>query len=302
MALLYFEDDLSNRITHLSKANYYQRKPLKRLRLLAWCYLYRGTINAYLNHLEQLNLLWLIDSHPLYIEKPLKPYGCLTWSKQQRLTYLEDHFSFVHNKLGNKLHQVYSEQGLVLFDVQDRKEQNYSVKLYQGEEREGSMGLILTNTLNQTIYSLSFTIYGNDKPCLHIGNVQGANDSVENRSKVIVELTRTCFGLRPKALILEVLLMLARHWGVEQVTGVSNKGHIYQAMRYTGSKKQSCRFNYDQFWQEYEGTLLNKHLYQIPTSPKRKCLDDLSTSKRSMYKKRYQWLEQMEIELSTLTK
>ncbi|RLV59226.1 DUF535 domain-containing protein [Parashewanella curva] len=302
MAVLFFGSEVSNKVNLLSNADYYQRKPLKRIRLLAWSLIYRTTLNTYLNHLEQLNLLWLIESHPLFIEKPLKPYGLVTWSIQQRLAYLLDHFDFVQAQLGNKLHQVYSPQGLVLFAFKDRNGQSYTIKLYQGEAREGSTGLILTNHLNQSIYSLSFTVFGNDKPRLHIGNVQGANSSVVDRSKVIVELTRTCFGLRPKALIVEVLIMLARHWGIEQITAVSNRGHIYQAIRYTGSKKHSCNFNYDQLWQEYKATELNEYLFQLPSTLTRKRLETLSTSKRSLYRKRYQWLEQLSNQISISTK
>ncbi len=151
----------------------------------------------------------------------------------------------------------------------------------------------LTNQKNQKIYSLSFTIFGKEKLSIHIGNLQGASDNVENRQAIIKTLTRTNHGLRPKGLVLEVLYLLSDIWNVNSITAISNNGHIYQSRRYIGSKKQACDFNYNTFWTEYNGSLLDTFTYKLPQYPPRKDLEILSASKRSLYTKRYAWLEDL---------
>ncbi len=52
--------------------------------------------------------------------------------------------------------------------------------------------------------------------------------------------------------MVELLIMFAKASGFERIVGVANKGHIYQAMRYTGSKKDAIVFDYDELWSGIE--------------------------------------------------
>lgn len=107
---------------------------------------------------------------------------------------------------------------------------------------------------------------------IHIGALQGPGPNVENRQEIIRQLTHQLHGLRPKALIMEVLLILARYWCVEKVYGVTNEGHVYQALRYIGSKRSSVRFQYSELWQEMGGEAINPYWHSLPTHPPRKPL------------------------------
>lgn len=129
---------------------------------------------------------------------------------------------------------------------------------------------------------------------IHIGALQGPGPNVENRQEIIRQLTHQLHGLRPKALIMEVLLILARYWSVEKVYGVTNEGHVYQALRYIGSKRSSVRFQYSELWQEMGGEAINPYWHSLPTHPPRKDPLSLSKTKRRLYTKRYAWLTELE--------
>ncbi|MCP4323581.1 MAG: DUF535 domain-containing protein [Alteromonadales bacterium] len=56
---------------------------------------------------------------------------------------------------------------------------------------------------------------------------QGPSELISERRDLIQNLTKLLHGLRTKALIVEIALMLARIWGTSKARAVSNKGHIY---------------------------------------------------------------------------
>ena len=226
------------------------------------------------------------ETNPRMFEKPLKPFVCLKWRPQQRAAKIYEHFQTLHQMYGRAFLDFYSEEGWCLMDIQDCR-----LMLCAVPEREGSLALKLVDENKQDLFTLAFNISSSPKREIHIGALQGPGDHITNRGDIIKNLTRGMHGLRPKALMLEVLLILAREWGVESVYGITNKGHVYQALRYTGSKRSSITYNYSELWAEYGGVEVSKYLYQIPLCPARKDPSSLKKAKRRLYTKRYAWLE-----------
>lgn len=91
----------------------------------------------------------------------------------------------------------------------------------------------------------------------------------------------------------ELVLIVANVLGMDEVRGVSNKGHIYQALRYVGSKRKAVTFDYDDLWQEYGASKESTYFYQLPLQPPRKDPSSLKKTKRRLYTKRYQWLDEI---------
>jgi uncharacterized protein VirK/YbjX len=154
------------------------------------------------------------------------------------------------------------------------------------------LALKLTDEKNRDLFTLAFNLSTTPRREIHIGALQGPGDHISDRGEIIKSLTRGIHGLRPKALMLEVLLMLAREWQVDNVFGITNKGHIYQALRYTGSKRSSVTYNYAELWTEYGGEQVSKFMYKIPLQPPRKDPSTLKKTKRRLYTKRYAWIEE----------
>lgn len=230
------------------------------------------------------------------LEKPLKPYVCVSWTSQQRTKCLIDHLNIMKAFWGVRVSAILSSQGVDILQFSDRQDATYKLKLFAGEDREGALGLKLTDDDDQHIYSVTFNLsQQNGIRTMHIGALQGPSNRLNSRSETIKRLTKATHGLRTKALMLEFALMFAKQFKMEELQGVSNKGHIYQALRYIiGSKGKSVSFNYDQLWLEYGATPVDQYLYRIPLCPKRKKPEELNKTKRKLYEKRYSWLAQTE--------
>jgi len=236
----------------------------------------------------------VLKSEPHILEKPLKPYLCINWTRAERLKHIQDHFLFLQNIFGANVSKIFENDGYDIFEFYDSNDALYHVKLYAGASREGSLGLQLKDAKNQTIYSLTCNLSLQGKKVLYIGSVQGPSQRIENRHDIIKLLTRSVHGLRTKAMMLEFALMLARILDMDEVQGISNKAHIYQALRYIGSKRKSVTFDYDDLWIEYGAASLNKYFYRVPINPLRKDPQSLKKAKRRLYVKRYLWLANAE--------
>ena len=270
----------------------------KNARFCLWGVMYKSTLTNILNAFSDDDIKPIFDNDPGIIEKPLKPYLCVSWSPKERAQHLSDHYRFLGQTFGENASDVTSYQGVTILTFQDNNEEHYRVNLYCGASREGGLGLKLINAKGLEVYSLALNISGTAQHCMYIGMVQGPTPQIEDRPCLIRTLTRSLHGLRTKALMIEVALILAKRWNITQVKGVSNKGHIYQALRYMGSKRKSVTFDYDDFWKEYGGTAINKYLFDIPTKPERKDPSTLKKTKRRLYTKRYQWLEDAELTIN----
>ncbi|MCW8328891.1 VirK/YbjX family protein [Photobacterium sp. SDRW27] len=267
------------------------RKIKKNARFCMWGIVNAKAIKAITNIFSDPVLLPIIKQNPNIIEKPLKPYLCVNWKKEEKLEHICNHFLFLKDTFGHHTSTIFSPFGLTIFEFQDSQKKTYKVQLFRGESREGSLGLKLIDDQNRNIYSLTCHISAGKKKELYIGALQGPSESISDRQQVIKTLTRSIHGLRTKALMTELTLIMARVLEIDEIYAISNKGHIYQALRYIGSKRNSITFDYDDLWSEYGATKINKYFYQLPINPARKDPATLKKTKRRLYTKRYQWLD-----------
>ncbi|WP_244156121.1 VirK/YbjX family protein [Photobacterium angustum] len=214
---------------------------------------------------------------------------------------LEKHLQFMLNNFSSNLLNIYQHEGIKLSQITDKNDNVYNIYLDAGYSREGSLGLTLTDSNDMQLYCISFTV-NQDQNHLHIGALQGPDSDIENRKELIKELTKGLYGLRPKALMVELALIFADVYQLKNITAVSNNGHIYQALRYIGSKRHAVSCDYDLIWQEYKGVKESNVTYKLPLLPKRKDLSTLNRNKRKLYKNRYQWLDELKQTLALALK
>lgn len=263
----------------------------KNVRFCLWGITNGKAIKAIRELFAHKNLAPVLKNNPKILEKPLKPYLCVNWSKAQRIKYLKEHYLFINKIFAENASTVLSAEGVSIFEFTDSQLEQYQIRLNHGASREGGLGIKLVNSKGQSIYSLACNITGTDKHIMYIGMVQGASESIFDRHTIIKTLTKALHGLRTKALIVEIALMLARIWKIDEVRAISNKGHIYQALRYIGSKRNSVSFDYDALWGEFGAERVDPYLFRLPVNPPRKEPAILKKTKRKLYTKRYQWLE-----------
>ncbi|WP_185759865.1 DUF535 family protein [Vibrio pectenicida] len=242
---------------------------------------------------EDQHIKDLFDLRPKMYDQPTHPYVCLNWNKATRLKNLSAHLNFMSTQLGEKSKHAYSEQGYKLFSIQGNNGEEYDVRLCSGEWREGSLGLSITDKALQSIYFTTFCVTENGD--LFIGCIQGARGSIEDRSDIIKSLTKAQHGMRPKALIVELTIMFARHFGLSNAYCVTNKGHVYNASDYRSRRqRKKMMFDYDALCSEMSGIKQSPYQFQLPIESIRRDLDDLNRTKRKMYRKRYEMLDHYE--------
>ncbi|PSV62148.1 VirK/YbjX family protein [Photobacterium angustum] len=276
-------------------------KVRKKFRLYCWCVFSPKVTDELMSCFDDPLLEKLITVYPSFIEKPLKPYGCVSWDKEQRMQMLEKHLQFMLNNFSSNLLNIYQHEGIKLSQITDKNDKVYNIYLDAGYSREGSLGLTLTDSNDMQLYCISFTV-NQEQSHLHIGALQGPDSDIENRQELIKELTKGLYGLRPKALMVELALIFADAYQLKNITAVSNKGHIYQALRYIGSKRHAVSCDYDQIWHEYQGVKESNVTYKLPLLPERKDLSTLNRNKRKLYKNRYQWLDELKQTLALALK
>ncbi|WP_341665680.1 VirK/YbjX family protein [Vibrio sp.] len=279
-------------LPRMAQSVYPEIKGAKKLRYNArfcmWSMLKPSVLRSMQKLFDQPEFHLIKDNHPRIFEKPLKPYVCLNWRPRQRAMKIHEHFQALYQMYGPNITHFYTDGGWPLIDILD-----CSLFLCSGPEREGSLALKLLDPTNRDLFTLAFNISTTPKREIYIGALQGPSEQITDRGEVIKSLTRGMHGLRPKALMLEVLLMLAKEWGIDTLYGITNKGHVYQALRYTGSKRSSISYQYAELWAEYGGKQVSKYMYDIPLEPARKDSSTLNKNKRRLYTKRYAWLDKV---------
>jgi hypothetical protein len=289
-------------LSELADLIYPKSKGLKKIKKKARFYFWAATNGKAIEAMTTLfandNLKPILANNPEILEKPLKPFLCVNWSNSERIKHITEHYQYIDNTFGENSNAVISSKGITILDFESLNGDTYRVQLYRGASREGGLGIRLVNDKDQSVYALACNISGTTTKTMHIGMLQGPRDSIEDRHALIKVLTKSLHGLRTKSLLVEMALMLARVLGVDEVKAISNKGHIYQALRYIGSKRSSVTFDYDGLWDEFEATKIDTYFYGLPVFTPRKDPLTLKKTKRKMYTKRYQWLDESEVTMA----
>jgi len=289
-------------LSELADLIYPKAKGIKKIKKKARFYFWAATNGKAINAMTTLfaddNLKPILTNNPEILEKPLKPFLCVNWSNSERIKHITEHYQYINGIFGDNSKAVISSKGISILDFESLSGETYRVQLYRGASREGGLGIRLVNDKDQSVYALACNISGTTTKTMHIGMLQGPAEAIENRHALIKELTKSVHGLRTKSLLVEMALMLSRILGVSEVKAISNKGHIYQAIRYIGSKRNSVTFDYDGLWDELEATKIDPYMFGLSVFTPRKDPLTLKKTKRKMYTKRYQWLDDTEIEMT----
>ncbi|AGV19485.1 VirK/YbjX family protein [Vibrio alginolyticus] len=237
-----------------------------------------------------------------FLEKPFRPYIIKNNSAFDRSNLVVDHYKTISELFSKQtIEEIYTDsKGLTLasFEIDEIL---YSVRLvYEARyQKEGDMSLVLHSAEDGNFYTLSFTLgHIESGRSIMIGGLQGPRSSEENNAK-IKKLTRKLYGQRPKSLMVSLLTLLAQIWEVNTILAVKTQSHTYAAKRYS---KGRIKTDYDALWQELGGTEYNRHFYSIDVNAPRRDIEGMSRSKRSMYRRRYEWLDNTKVTFEQILK
>lgn len=146
----------------------------------------------------------------------------------------------------------------------------------------------------QNIYQISYCITPDNN--LLIACVQGIKGNFE-AMEINKILTKKCHGLRPSALLIECAKLLTKTLKLNLTLGI----HENSQLRYGKSKDKGYFVDYKKIWLENGGELIkikNHQYYKLSHS--QKSLEEISSNKRSMYKKRFAMLEEIKQNLDQI--
>ena len=126
------------------------------------------------------------------------------------------------------------------------------------------------------------------KPTLCISAFQGGKETLETNR----DFTKYFFGLRPQNMGIQALRWYAESLGIQQIYSFP--------IEKIWSKKIKDRAAVEEFLQKQGAQLVAATPYvELNLLETRKSLEDIASKKRSMYKKRFEFLDQAKLDYQT---
>ena len=225
-------------------------------------------LTAILAHDPRLHERW----HHHYINRRV--------GRAERMSIVSQHYRFVFGHLPAAMVDAVYLRGHYRWGtltLKDGSELQLELRRPTGRSREGELALCLSNTQGQVLSSAIFSITDQGRTLL-IGCLQGA--AAELGREAVRELTKQCYGLRPKNLLHSLLLAFASFAGATQVRGVSNLAHPF------AGEADKIKADYDGFWEECQGVLQPDGFFALPTSEPERSELQVESKHRSAFRRR----------------
>jgi uncharacterized protein len=229
----------------------------------------------------------LLAEWPQTVGLLLWPYQCASWDALTRVDRVAEHFATVRQIPGLKLRP---DEKLVLADLSSFNPDAFLIlDRPPWLSREGHLTLSLFKG-DFRAFTLSFSLSGFPETELFIGGLQGRHG--EEILSMYRDLTKDLNGIRPRDFMLETLRMFALKIGVHHIYAIADEFKISRH-RYFGKKGPSGLY-YDEVWQERNAERKSMNCFELPLAGSRRSLEEIAAKKRSMYRRRYDMLDQIE--------
>ncbi|MGY6040128.1 VirK/YbjX family protein [Aeromonas sp. AE23HZ002T15] len=268
------------------------RKTFNRAKFVLRSLLYRTQLSRVYELFLTEPLRALPAHYPELLDKPMRPYRFACSTVNQRTEMVETHYRLLLARYPALIEQLYLGAGIELGRF---PQHDYRIVLrHDGTfRREAELALSIVNERGERLYSCAFSLAGSDAElAVVIGSVQGPEPCVHQPQEQVRALTKAGHGLRPKSLVVIMVLALGQAMGASRVTAVRMKAHIYQARRYSKRKKACLQADYDELWQEFGAVDQDENFVRLQPAG-RTPLEEVATKKRAMYRRRYQWLDEL---------
>jgi len=225
------------------------------------------------------------------------PYINNKWEVDERFNIVANHYETLA-ELASVLSRTDNSNPLVLADL-DTYCQGVKLVIDQPTwfTREGEL-VVNVFLENLRVASIAFVINkNNSEKIIFIGAIQGIHRGVSREDSLAInkKLTRQFKGLRPRSLLLEALKMMANNLGVASISAITDKNRHHRHLYFGGDKVKRFHTNYDEIWLEQRGVFdAATGFYELPVTANRKQMSEIASKKRSMYRQRYEMLDEIE--------
>lgn len=237
-------------------------------------------------------------ARPRLHTKLQRPYLTRRHGFGARLAALETHYAFVAATLpGETLDLIYRDPGLELGRMPLEEDRSLVIRLCYTDryEKEGDLSFSVFLAPSETlIYTITFSV--TERPGVgrgvFIGGLQGGN--APDQPDLVRNLTREMFGMRPKAFALYLVQQWAEWVGAVEIRGVGDSETVYRHLQY----RKVIEASYDRLWSESGGTQSPADgCFDLPPRHVEIPREEIKTSKRSLYQKRYAMLRELSARL-----
>lgn len=260
-------------------------------------------IEVFFNEINQLGYGHILKLEPNVLGNLVWPYIHKDWDVAKRFSSIAKHYALL--------------KGMPKFlDVSDAMPQEIvSLNEYSPNTaivldkpywfaREGELVLnIFQSDLRVMSVAFSLGDYHNEIT-LYVGGIQGihSQNGSEKSLEIIKQLTKDFNGLRPRSFVIAVLRMIATRIGATKILAIdqAHRHHCHKYFKSSPAIKYLNNSSYDEIWKDNEGIACSDGFYQLKTSTAHKDLIEVDSKKRSMYRKRFEMLDQIEQQISTL--
>ncbi|MBZ7986544.1 DUF535 family protein [Campylobacter canadensis] len=210
-----------------------------------------------------------------------KKYACNSFSFSFYFSCFKRDINILFNKYPNILKSrsecIFRQDSIALY-----------LNMYPRVISEGFFQLVLFYKEN-CLYTLSFTLL---EEALFISALQGAT----NNKELLKEFTKDFHSIRPMNFIIFMAFVFAKSLSLKQVYAVKDK---YMVSNFKRNRIRNNKIvyiqNYDDIWKDNTKIIKeNKESFLIEYL--KKDLEEIPSKKRSMYKKRYEFLDSIRID------
>ena len=243
---------------------------------------------------------WVLSHRPRIYFKPFRVYMSTKWGKKERTKALLSCYAFI--KQQPFLTRVIQEEKPIKLAEFTMKYNGEKGQIYLGYNerfrKEGELVVSLhCDSYQEAICEASFVIdKENEGWVCRIGCVQG-NKSAETEN-AIKELQKQMYALRPKALMIFIIQELSRQLGCSALYGVGSKIQAHNKKHFIHIEwLHKLSFSYDTLWKEADGSPDKDGWFKLPIQMQRKSMEEIKSSKRSLYRSRYEMLDKIAAEI-----
>ncbi len=254
----------------------------RRIKLVSMSAIRGRAVRAWLEAIGSSVLMQsVMAARPTLLERPYRPLGLTGLRFAERMRMLRDHYDTMHRLLPVCVSErIYLGGGLEWLQGDDR----YALRLADSgpNPKEGELAFYWVDKASGvSLTQLSFYLRrGAQGPEIFIGGLQGPMG--EDSRELIRESTKASDGLRPKDVVMEALLALARRIGARRIVAVSRENHVGR-QRYT---PRVIHADYNGFWMEAGGVVLPCGNVEVPVDQPRRDIMELPSKKRSAYRRK----------------
>lgn len=238
---------------------------------------------------QGFSLASLLDERPEMLGILLWPYQCAQWDLEERVRRVVNHCEVI-DELGEGFRFSTKEQ-LVIDDLNDQYE-GLRIILDQPKwfMREGQLVMNLF-VHNFRAFSVAFSLHREEDGslCTVIGGVQGRNK--EDALDMYRGLTKSLHGLRPRDFLLEIVRVFSQRIGATHISAVADECRHH---RHPYFGKKDLPSDYNAIWDDRSGVRESACFYSLPILEGRRDFDTIKPKKRSLYRKRFRFLDDLE--------